>query len=223
MNASERDQLQQFLSALRQTRADPKDTTADQLIREAVSAQADAAYLLVQRAMGLGLALEAAQSRIQQLETQCTQQLAQLAELQKNQAAPVPAPATQGSWMSGAQGWGRGAETAAPTMPSPTAAFATRAPTVARPAAMPAQAAPTSAWGGGMMTHMATTAAGVVAGGLLFQGMQSLMGQSKPSPEPNAASPLGNAAEEDLPGLLSPQASAEDVGDIFGDAGDDWA
>ena len=81
MNATERDQLQQFLSALRQTRADPKDATADDLIREAVRAQADAPYLLVQRAMGLGLALDAAQTRIQQLEAQCTQQLDQLAQL----------------------------------------------------------------------------------------------------------------------------------------------
>ena len=37
MNATERDQLQQFLTALRQTRADPKDPVADALIREAVS------------------------------------------------------------------------------------------------------------------------------------------------------------------------------------------
>ena len=51
MNATERDQLQQFLSALRQTRADPKDPTADGLISDAFRVQADAPYLLVQRAM----------------------------------------------------------------------------------------------------------------------------------------------------------------------------
>jgi hypothetical protein len=53
MNATERDQLQQFLNALRQTRADPKDPTAEELISDAFKAQADAPYLLVQRAMGL--------------------------------------------------------------------------------------------------------------------------------------------------------------------------
>lgn len=37
MNAAERDQLQQFLSALRQTRAEPKDPMADAWIREAVA------------------------------------------------------------------------------------------------------------------------------------------------------------------------------------------
>jgi hypothetical protein len=230
MNASERDQLQQFLNALRQTRAEPKDPTADGLIREAVSAQADAAYLLVQRAMGLGLALDAAQTRIAQLETQCAQQLDELAQLQRNQAAPAPATSSNGSWMSNAQAWGRGPETPVQPLPATaaTARFATGSSAVARPAAaMPAHtSAPTSAWGGGMMAQMATTAAGVVAGGLLFQGVQSLMGQNKPSHESNAASPLSNAHEETAPGLVSPQAAADgalDAGDSSWDAGEDWA
>jgi hypothetical protein len=204
MNATERDQLQQFLSALRQTRADPKDATADDLIREAVRAQADAPYLLVQRAMGLGLALDAAQTRIQQLEAQCTQQLDQLAKLKRSPPATGSETAPNSSWMSSAQAWGRGTETPAQHMPA-------KAP------------AATSAWGGGMMAQMATTAAGVVAGGLLFQGVQSLMGQHKPTPESNAASPSSNATDEALPGQVSPQASADDTGDFSWDAGEDWA
>jgi len=236
MNATERDQLQQFLNALRQTRADPKDPMADNLISDAVKAQADAPYLLVQRAMGLGFALDAAQTRVAQLETQCAQQLNELAQLKADQAAHAPPQTTTGSWMSGTQAWGRGAET--PTPPSSNIAantpnrahVALSSPMVPRPAAMPAQA-PTSAWGGGMMAQMATTAAGVVAGGLLFQGVQNLMGHNKPAPAPTAdaspenslASPSGNAQDEDLPGLVSPQASADDAGDSAWDAGEDWA
>lgn len=227
MNATERDQLQQFLSALRQTRADPKDLTADDLIREAVRSQADAPYLLVQRAMGLSLALDAAQSRIQQLEAQCAQQLDQLAQLQRNLAATALAPTASGSWISSAQTWGRGAETPAQHRPSldaapATARFASSPPAAARPAAMPAPT-PASAWGGGMMAQMATTAAGVVAGGLLFQGVQSLMGGPQTSGESNAASPLSNAPDEALPGLVSPQAAADEAGDASWDAGEDWA
>jgi hypothetical protein len=222
MNAAERDQLQQFLSALRQTRADPKDVTADDLIREAVRSQADAPYLLVQRAMGLGLALDAAQSRIQQLEAQCAQQLDQLAQLQRNQATPATAADANGSWMSGSQAWGRGAETSAQPLPSSTARFTPSAPVAARTAAMPAPA-PASAWGGGMMAQMATTAAGVVAGGLLFQGVQNLMGGSKPSPESNVASPLSNAQDDTLPGLVNQQALSDDAGDSSWDTGEDWA
>jgi len=209
MNATERDQLQQFLSALRQTRADPKDPTAEGLIRDAFSAQTDAPYLLVQRAMGLGLALDAAQSRIAQLEAQCAQQLAQL---QAARLTPVPATASNGSWLSGDQAWGRGARSVSPA-PLPAAS---------RAAAIPATAA-TSAWGGGMMAQMATTAAGVVAGGLLFQGVQSLMGQHSPSPASKAASPLGEAQDEPLQGLVSPQASADDAADSSWDSGEDLA
>jgi hypothetical protein len=232
MNATERDQLQQFLSALRQTRADPKDPTADGLISDAFRAQADAPYLLVQRAMGLGMALDAAQTRIAQLEAQSAQQLAQLAQWRANPATPASAPANGGSWMSGAQAWGRGPETSAPAMPvhTATAQFSSNPAGATRPAGMPAQA-PTSAWGGGMMAQVASTAAGVVAGGLLFQGVQSLMGHNKPAPAPNAeaspanslASPSGNAQDESLPGLVSPQASADDAGDSSWDSGEDWA
>jgi hypothetical protein len=37
-------------------------------------------------------------------------------------------------------------------------------------------AAAPSAWGSGMMANLATTAAGVVAGSFLYQGIQNLMG-----------------------------------------------
>ena len=230
MNATELDQLQQFLNALRQTRAEPKDATADGLISDAVKAQADAPYLLVQRAMGLGFALDAAQTRMAQLEAQCAQQLAQLAQWQAAKASPGPAPASSRSWMSGSQAWGRGPETSLPPVSGATSRFASGLPAAARPAPQPAQAA-TSAWGGGMMAQMATTAAGVVAGGLLFQGVQSLMEQHKPAPASTAdasptnapASPLDNAQEEASSGLVSPQASADDADESAWDGGEDWA
>ena len=215
MNATERDQLQQFLTALRQTRADPKDPMADDLIRQAVANQTDAPYLLVQRAMGLGMALDAAQIRIQQLEAQCAQQQALL------QATQAPAPTPSGFLMSGSQAWGRGAEapaappiaTVSKPMPSPAASSPALAP---QPGASP--------WGGGLMAQMATTAAGVVAGGLLFQGVQSLMGRNTPAP--HEASPLSSAQEEPLQGLVSPSAEPADVadaGDVSWDQGEDWA
>ena len=68
MNAQERDQLQQFLASLRQQRVQAKDPVAAGLIRDALASQADATYLLVQRAMALSLALEATQNRLQQLQ-----------------------------------------------------------------------------------------------------------------------------------------------------------
>ena len=45
----------------------------------------------------------------------------------------------------------------------------------------PSAATPASSWGSGMLGTVATTAAGVVAGSFLFQGIQGLMGHHNPS------------------------------------------
>src|ERR1700704_3187071 len=68
MTPQERQQLTTFLQQLAQTRADPKDPEADALIREAVSRQPEASYLLVQRAMGLDLALQASPAEVEKLK-----------------------------------------------------------------------------------------------------------------------------------------------------------
>ena len=219
MNAAERDQLQQFLSALRQTRAEPKDPTADAWIREAVASQADAPYLLVQRAMGLGLSLEAAQARIQQLEAQCVQLQAQL-----QAARPVPS----GFLNAGAQAWGRQVDPSSAQAPFPAATPMAPRSVGAQNMAMGGSPQPgASAWGGGLMAQVATTAAGVVAGGLLFQGVQSLMGHNNHSPAARSpASPLSDASQEPLPGLVSPLPTSTDLADAEAsswDQGDDWA
>jgi hypothetical protein len=112
MNAQERDQLQQFLATLRQQRVQAKDPVADGLIRDALASQADATYLLVQRAMALSLALQATQNRLQQMHAlsaaalQASNPVASAAPAQA--PAPVPnsgAPTAQPSlWMRGLVG-----------------------------------------------------------------------------------------------------------------------
>jgi len=64
MNQRERDDLLQFLQPLLRTRATDKDFAAEILILDQCARQPDALYLLVQRAMTLESALEAAQARI---------------------------------------------------------------------------------------------------------------------------------------------------------------
>ena len=90
MNAQERDQLQQFLASLRQQRVQAKDPVADGLIRDALASQADATYLLVQRAMALSLALQATQNRLQQLQASSAAAL-QASEAAHPDASAVPA------------------------------------------------------------------------------------------------------------------------------------
>ena len=168
MNIQEREQITRFLQQLTQAQAVQKDSDADALIREACLRQPDAAYLLVQRAMLLDQAVLDSRTRITSLQ----------AELEQARSA------NNGGSFIDANAWGNSAGTrAAPVQQTPTYPAAPPAP-VAAPAA--------SAWGSGMMGNIAMTAAGVVAGGFLFQGIEHLLGNnathglnSSPSAEPH--------------------------------------
>ena len=163
MNIQERDQLKLFLQQLTQVQASQKDAEAETLIREACARQPDAGYLLVQRAMQLEYAMQAMKDRCAQLQ----------AELDKAR------PATQGGFMTDANAWGRPpavpATFSAPAAPTVASSVQPRAQT---PAAAPA---PPSSWGSGILGNVATTAAGVVAGSFLFQGIGNLMGHHNQS------------------------------------------
>ncbi|ALK90115.1 DUF2076 family protein [Limnohabitans sp. 63ED37-2] len=182
MTAQERDQLQQFLAALRQQRSHPKDTLAEGLIRDALAQQPDAPYWLVQRSMALQLALNATQDRLAQLQAQCDEQAARWQALASD-ASPTVAQANKP-----ADG---GAQVVPLTQSQP------------------------SPWGRGLLAQVSGTAlgvsAGVVAGGLLLQGLDGLFGP--------AAAPSGVAQ-----GSASNLSSTDpDAGDGLWDLGDDWA
>lgn len=147
MNIQEREQLTGFLGQLQAARAGQKDAEADSLIREAVARQPEAAYLLVQKVFWLERAVQEAQHRAEQLQGECDQL----------RAAAAPRGA-----FADANGWGNSAGRM-PVPPAPVQTFPAPAP--AAPAAMPS-------WLG----NVATTAAGVVAGSFLFQGIEHLIG-----------------------------------------------
>ncbi|MEY3057898.1 MAG: hypothetical protein RI941_621 [Pseudomonadota bacterium] len=153
MTPHEKELLQKFLNELSNTSVQQKDSDAYTLITECAKKQPDALYLLVQRSMGLEMALQVAQK--------------QMAELQSNSSTAKPAS----SFLSDNNAWGRQAVLAG-------------AQAQARTGAQP------SAWGSGMLGAIATTAIGVVAGSMLYQGIQSMMGQQKPEAAPG---PLGQA------------------------------
>jgi hypothetical protein len=127
--------------------AGQKDTEAESLIKEAIARQPDAAYLLVQRAMQLEQALQATQAQLQKVQ----------AELDQSR------PPSRGGFLND-PAWG--------SQPAAPAAQNSIPP---RQAAGAVATAPTSAWGGGMLGNIATTAAGVVAGSFLFQGINRMM------------------------------------------------
>ena len=192
MTPQERELLSAFLQQMTQAQAGQKDAEADALIREASVRQPDAAYLLVQRAMGLDYARQAAQAQVAKLQ-------AELDQLRSG---------ARSSFLDTSNAWGRPTPAQSPAPVSP-------APAASKAAAQPAQAAatPASSWGSGILGTVATTAAGVVAGSFLFQGIQGLMGHHN-----EAASAGANAA------ALPPESEklASDT-DERGDAPDDSA
>ena len=165
MNPQEKVQLEQFLEQLKSTQAGTKDAEASTLIAESIKQQPDASYLLVQRAMGLEMALQVAQKQMAEMQAQI------------DQANQANKPSS--GFLSGINSWGRAAPTATPGAAANAMA--------ARPAAGAAQP---SAWGSGMLGAIATTAVGVVAGSLLYQGIQSMMGQNS---APDAGNGLGHS------------------------------
>jgi uncharacterized protein len=168
MNPQEKAQLEQFLQQLNSTQVGTKDTEANTLIAESIKQQPDASYLLVQRAMGLEMALQVAQKQMAEMQAQIDQ---------ANQANQANKP--NSGFLSGINSWGRAAPTATPGTPANAMA--------AKPAAGAAQP---SAWGSGMLGAIATTAVGVVAGSLLYQGIQSMMGHNA---APDAGNGLGHS------------------------------
>ena len=202
MTPQEREHLTAFLQQMTQTQVGQKDAEADALIREAAARQPDAAYLLVQRAMALDYALQATQAQSAKLQ----------AELDQSR------PPARSSFLDTSNAWGR---------PMPAQGTAQAPLAQAAPGRAAGLAAPASSWGSGILGTVATTAAGVVAGSLLFQGIQGLMGHhnspanagANPAPLPPERGKL--ASDTDEPGdALDDSADYADAANGDFDSGD---
>ncbi|MSQ19238.1 MAG: DUF2076 family protein [Betaproteobacteria bacterium] len=157
MTSQETELLNTFLAQLTEIRGIAKDRAADDLIAKAVAQQPDSAYLLVQRSLLQDQALDAARQQIAKLESDL-------------RGVAAPAAARSGGFLSGMSAWGR----------KPTAAVAPAFASQPSQASSPYAAATPSAMqqGGGssFLGRAAATAAGVVGGAFLFQGISQLMG-----------------------------------------------
>lgn len=151
MNSNEKVMLEKFLEQLKNTQANPKDLDADKLIADSTRNNPDASYLLVQRALGLELALQATQK--------------QLTELQA-----VKAQTNQSSFVTDPNSWGRAS--GSPSTNAGLQVTNTNALSPNQP----------SAWGTGLLGTIATTAAGVVVGSMLYQGIQNMLGHDQNQP-----------------------------------------
>jgi len=183
MTPQESQSLQQLLSQLVQVKEVMKDVDAERMISRAAAQQPNAVYLLVQRAMILEQALNAAQERIAALE----------AEHRSVQSS-------SGNSFLDANVWGKNPAVANRSLP-PQEVSVTGAP-LREPASRPfatqtAQASPAASGpssflrggSGSMLGTIAATAAGVAGGAFLFQGIGNLLGNH---PHHLAGSTLGN-------------------------------
>jgi hypothetical protein len=231
MTPQEKELLEGFLADMTAARAGQKDAEADALIREAAARQPDAVYLLVQRAIQLDQALQLTQAQVQKLQSEL------------DQARAGGGAASGSGFLGDPYAWGArpaaaapasGAQTSVSGQPlrSPAAPQAQQPgqpqPVAAAQQQQPAQARP-GGWGGsGMLGTVAGTAAGVVGGAFLFQGIQNLMhhkdpAAAAPTPAPN---PLVAEPQAQEPFLLSDpvadnSAAADDSDIVASDDGSD--
>ena len=185
MTLQEKELLTRFLQQLASAQAGQKDAEAEALIKDAAARQPDAAYLLAQRTLQLEQLLQASQEQVKKLQAEADLGRTGSAGGFLNNPAwgsrPVAAPAQQPAGQSAIPG---------------TAAAGARA----------VAPAPAGSWGSGLFGNIAATAAGVVAGSFLFQGIQGLMNRNDSHADahnaPSTDHPL-HQAQADQPELLN--------------------
>ena len=201
MNPQEKELLARCLEQLTAARAGQKDPEADALIREAVARQPEAAYLLVQRALQLDQAFQATQAQVTKLQN----------ELDQSRGSA----GTSGGFLGDPYAWGSRPAAPAAQNAAPQQSAAARMQAPAAPAAPVTRPSP---WGSNLLGTAAMTAAGVVAGSFLYQGIQGLMNRNEPSAadRPHTTSPL-----EDSPHTAGPLEQDEPQQDWLADSGGD--
>jgi hypothetical protein len=242
MTPQERDLITALLARLQQQSGKPRDPEADALIRESTAPISDAIYLLVQTVLIQDMALHDAQNRITELERlrdAAGQSEAPPSFLppRSSQQGPSLAGPTQGSVPSAGK-WSNTSSGPAP-MPEPvsTANYAAPPPTAAQSVAPPPYGygyGPQMLTGGGssFLRQAAATAAGVVGGSLLFQGLHSMFAPSygsgflsgMPMQPGISETVINNYYNDDHPTQPADDvASASDLQDASNDPGQDYA
>src|SRR5271165_4527176 len=157
MTPEESSMLQDLIQKVEETRLTEKDPEAEQMLQQGLARDPDAIYKLAQTVLIQNLALNQARAQIEQMKQ--TQQQAQ------------PARAT--SFLGGLLGH----RDPAPPAPQPQPQYQQvpyqQAPPQYATAPIYVESAPSPA--GSFLRSAATTAAGVAAGALAFEGIESLM------------------------------------------------
>jgi hypothetical protein len=169
MTPQEQTMLSGLIDRVNGTRLPEKDQDAENLIQQRLASNPDALYILSQTVLVQKYALDQAQAQIEQLRRQQTQQLQQ--------------PEHKASFLGGLFGHRDEPQQTAPAPPPPRQYAPSAAPgnyppqpAAYQPVGYAPQGAPAAGGGGSsFLRSAATTAAGVAAGALAFQGVESLL------------------------------------------------
>ena len=231
MNAEEKLRVARLVTRLARAPEMPQDDDAALELAALMKVRPDAPYLLMQRALGLELALEQAQAELQQLRQGPAQLPAQGPHPAPGYAASPSGPVGRAlSRLSG--GWQRGAPAANPGHYGAGSGYG--------PGYGPGALAGQAPAGGGFLRNAAAVGAGVLGGSLLFHGLDALF-HDHDHPDAGGQGLLSGDMQAPLDALggnefidpgSDPLAGGGDdpfSGDMLGDGGefdgggDDWA
>ncbi len=176
MTAQEQDMINGLIDRVQKTQLQEKDPEAERLLQQGLSRNPDSLYILAQTVLVQQYALDQAGQQLSTLK-------AQVEQLQTQQQHPKPAT----SFLGGLFGSGSTERTTAPAAPTPQSGGQyTPVPGYAPQGnyAQPGYAPPIYGGpqfgtqpqqGGGFLRGAMQTAAGVAAGALTFEGVESLM------------------------------------------------
>ncbi len=157
MTPEEHQLLSDLAAKIQQTPATQRDPEAEEFIRRNIGSRPDALYLMTQTVLIQNMALQQAQQQIRDLQQRTAQ----------------PQPQAGGSSFLG--------QTPQYSQPPQYSGQRPAAPPAYPAQPMPAAsgfAQPSGGGGGGFLRSAAQTAAGVAAGALAFEGIESLFGHS---------------------------------------------
>jgi hypothetical protein len=196
MTPQERQLISDLFDRMRGYGRPDKDRDAEALINQAVRANPDAAYMLVQSVLVQEQALQAANNRVLELEDQ-------LRAMDDDQ----PRGSRSGGFLGGYWGDRRGEEARSSSVPQVGAratpsAYDSRSPwSRGDPEPQPqSQQPPPQAAGGGFLRSALTTAAGVAGGMMLADSIRNMLGGAHaghPSPPPLSSPQESHALEGD--------------------------
>ena len=159
MTPQEQSMLEDLIRKVNETKLTEKDPEAEQLLKEGLAADPDAVYKLAQTVLIQNLALNQVRAQIQQLQ----------------QAQQQPQPARSTSFLGGLLGHRDPAPAPAPPPAQPQYQPVPYQPAPPQYAPAPPYYAEPPNAAGSFLRSAATTAAGVAAGALAFEGIESLI------------------------------------------------